>query len=64
MTPTASHAPGDDGLLEFRWGGRRLALVAAADLTGGARWPPGSWPTICPTPCPAVDRPVSTPAGR
>ena len=28
--------PGDDGLLEFRWGGRRLALVAAADLADGA----------------------------
>ena len=28
--------PGDDGILEFRWGGRRLALVAAADLAAGA----------------------------
>lgn len=24
--------PGDDGVIELRWGGRRLALVAAADL--------------------------------
>lgn len=24
----------DDGLLEFAWGGRRLALVRAADLAG------------------------------
>jgi hypothetical protein len=24
----------EDGVLEFHWGGRRLALVAAADLSG------------------------------
>ena len=57
--------PGDDGILEFRWGGRRLALVAAADLLPPAPcWPPTSWPTRRPTPCPAIDRPVSTPINR
>lgn len=28
--------PDSDGLLEFRWGGRRLAMVRAADLDSDA----------------------------